>query len=174
MFSAGEDTRAAKTVVECPRLGDDLRHIPAVAAPAQRVVSLVVVGDVEHRAEIEVEPEHPQQAASDVAVLPDQIQVIAIPQLLGVWRLVADELQPRDPPAFLVDCDDRLDVGNVAQIIDQLPQLRRFPDVSAEKNIPAGLDFLEKACRFGIEFRSRHADEDELARIVDWHEARNH
>ena len=51
---------------------------------------------------------------------------------------------------------------SVAQIVDQLPQLRRAFDVAPEKNESAGLDLAEKRGGFGIEFGSGHASEEQL------------
>ena len=134
MFSAGEDAGPAEPVIEGARLGDDLLHISAVAAATKRIVGLVIVGDVENGAQIEVESEDPQQPACDVAVFSDKIEIIAVSELLGVRGLVPDQLQPRNPAALLVDGDDRLDIGKIPQVIDEFPQLQRRLDVAAEKN----------------------------------------
>ena len=132
-----------------------LLDVRAVAAAAQRIVRFVVEGNVEHRAEIEIEAEEPQQASGDLAVAPNECDVVLLAQLLRVRRLVADQPQPRNAAAFLVDRDDRLDVAEIAQIVDQLPQLRRARDVAAEKDEAAGLDAPEQRGRLCSRARCR-------------------
>ena len=68
--------------------------------------------------EIEIESEEPQQTAGDVAMLPNEFDVAFLAQLLRIRRFVPDQAQPRNPSAFLIDRDDRLDLAEVAQIVD--------------------------------------------------------
>ena len=124
--------------LNAPALRIDLRDVVPVAAPAQRIVRLIIERNIEHRAEIEIEAENAQQPAGDRAVAPDQLEIVLVAELLRVRRLVADQLQPRNAPAFLVDGDDRLDLAQIAQIIDQLPKLRGRPDIAAEEMKPPG------------------------------------
>ena len=93
-----------------------------------------------------------------------------IAKLLRIRRLGPDQSQPRHPAAFLVDRDDRLDLAKVAQIIDQLPQLRRTLDIAAEKNESARLNPAKKRCRLRIQFVTRNTSEDQLAERCAFHE----
>jgi hypothetical protein len=87
---------------------------------------------------IEIEPEKAQQTSGDVAVTPDQIDIVLFAQLLRVRRFVSDAPQSRDASAFLIDCDDRLDVAQVAQIVDKLSELRRALEIASEQNVCPG------------------------------------
>jgi hypothetical protein len=60
----------------------------------------------------------------------------------------------------LVDRNDRLDRAQIAEIVDQLPQLSCAFDVSPEDNEPTRLHPSKKRRRFGIEFSSGHAGKD--------------
>src|ERR1044072_2094859 len=90
MFATTENALFAHPLIERARQPLDLFDIFAIAAAAQRVVRLVIEGNVEHRAKIEVESEETQKAACDISVPPDESNVVPVPQLLGVWRLVAN------------------------------------------------------------------------------------
>ena len=70
----------------------------------------------------------------------------------------------RKRATFLVDGDDRLDRAQIAQVVDQLPQLSRAFDVSPEDNEPTRLHPSKKRRRPGIEFSSGHAGKDQLTR----------
>ena len=138
--------------------------VVAVAAAAKGIVGLVVKRDVEHRAEVEIETEHPEQSSGDTAMPPNELDVALLAQLLRVRRFVADQTQPRNAPAFLVDGDDRLNRAQVAQVVDQLPQLSRAFDVAPKDNEPTRLHPSKKRRRPRIEFGSGHAGKDQLTR----------
>ncbi len=167
VFAAAHDPLLAHRVVECSRIANDLFDRLSVATTTQRVVRIVVEGNIENRTKIEIETKSAQQAPRDLAVPADKIDIVLVAQLLGVWRLVADQTQPRDAPTFLVDGDDRLDLAQLAQIIDQSAQLHRALDVAPEKNEAARLYALKQLCRLRIEHFAGHAGEDQLTeRIV--------
>ena len=105
----------------------------------------------------------PQQPARDGAVALDEPEVVLVAELDGVGRFVADLPQPRDAPAFLIDGDDRLDGAQVAQVVDELPQLRGRLDVSPEEDEPARLDAPEGGGGVGVEREAGDAGEEELA-----------
>ena len=86
---------------------------------------------------------------------PNELDVALLAQLLRVRRFVADQAQPRNASTFLVDRDDRLDRAQIAEIVDQLPQLSRAFDVSPENNKPARLDPSKKRRRPADRVRSR-------------------
>ena len=93
----------------------------------------------------------------------DQIEIALVAQLVRIRRLRAHQLQPRNPPAFLVNRNDRLHRAQLAQIVDQLPQLRRRLDVSPKQNERTRLDAAERGGGRGVEFDTGHAGHQELA-----------
>ena len=125
MLAATGDPLGPQACVERPGQRDDLLDGFAVTAALERVVGLVVERNIEHGAEVQVEPEKPQQPPGDFAVALDERGVALVPQLLGVGRFAPDLAEPGNAPPFLVDRDDRLDRREVAQIVDQLAKLRR-------------------------------------------------
>ena len=112
---------------------------------------------------IEIESEQPKKAAGDVAMLPNECDVAFLAQLLRIRRLVADHAQARDASAFLVDRDDRFDLADGAQIVDEVAQLRRALDIAPEQDESTRLNPPKKIRGFMIEFGSGHAGENELA-----------
>ena len=103
----------------------------------------------------------------------DKIDIAFVTQLLRVRRLVSDQTQTRDAAAFLIDRDDRLDFAQIAQIIDELSQLRSARDVATEKNKRAWLHFSKQLCRFGIEFLAGNPSHDQLTKRIAFHTFRN-
>ena len=99
----------------------------------------------------------------------DEGEVAAVPELLGVRRFVADQLEARNAAAFLVDGDDRFRLTEIAKIVDELAELLGGLDVASEENESARLNLAEEAGGFGIEFGAGDADEQELTGIVRWH-----
>ncbi len=93
MFAATEDAAAAQGAVELSGQGDDLVRGFAVTTSPQRVVRLVVEGNVQHRAEVEIEAEESQEFRGQFTVTTDQLRVPAVAQLLRVGRFLADEPQ---------------------------------------------------------------------------------
>src|SRR5215831_13876464 len=152
MFAAARDPLPSHCSVERASVAHHLIDSFPVAAAIQRILSVIVERNVEHRTKIEIEPENAQQASGDVTVSPDKIEIVLIAQLLGVWRFVSDAPQSRDAPAFLIDCNDRLDVAQVAQIVDELSELRRVSEIASEENVCPGLHPPKQAGRFRIEF----------------------
>jgi hypothetical protein len=139
MFAATENPLPAQPFIERARQPYDLFHALAVAAAAERIIRVVIEGNVEDGTEIEVETEQAEEPAGDLAVAPDEGNVVAITELLRVRRLVPDQPQPGHAAAFLVDRDDWLDLAHIAQVIDQFPQLGRALDIAAKENESARL-----------------------------------
>jgi len=111
VFATAQDAGGPETVIERRGFFNHLGDIAAIAAPAQRIVGFVVKGNVEHRTEIEIEPEDSKDATGNVSVAAYEGKISAVAELLGIGRLIADEFEARDPPAFLVDGDDRFDIA---------------------------------------------------------------
>src|SRR5207302_6871655 len=134
MLAAARDFFLAQAVVE--RSGELIYLLDtcSIAAAAQRIIRVVVERNIEHRAEVEIESENAKESAGHATVAAHKLGVIFFPKLLRIRRLVADDFEPRDASAFLVDRDDRLDLAQVAEIVDELPQLRGRLDVADEKN----------------------------------------
>src|SRR5438874_235132 len=112
-----------------------------------------------------------QQTSGDVAVAPDQIDIVLIAQLLRVRRFVSDAPQSRDAPAFLIDRNNGLDVAQVAQIVDELLELRRTLEIASEKNECPRLHATKQPSCFRIEFFSGNTGHDQLTNGVDLHGA---
>ena len=84
--------------------------------------------------------------------------VAFVAQLLRIRRFLADQPQARNASTFLIDGDDRLDLRDITQIVDQLSQLFGLLDVASEKDKPARLHAAEHGSGVRIEFRPRHTD----------------
>jgi hypothetical protein len=95
----------------------------APASAFEGVVCGVVVGDVEDRAEVEVEAEEAEDLAGEFAVLFDEVGVAFVAKGLGIGRFLADESEAGDATAFLVDGDEGFDVGQVAEVVDEFAEL---------------------------------------------------
>src|SRR6266446_11011056 len=110
MFAAAADSLPAHGLVKRTGVAHNLFYIFSVTPAVQRVFGVIIEGNVEHRTKIEIEPEEAQQTSGDVAVTPDQIDIVLLPQLLRVRWFVSDAPQSRHAPAFLIDCNDGLDL----------------------------------------------------------------
>jgi len=146
-------------------MGNGFRHIAAIATAAQRVVGLIVEGNVEHRAEVEIEPEQAQQAAGQAAVLHDQAAIAALAELLGIRRFMADQPEARYPATLLVDGDDGLGRTQVAQVVGELAQLPGGDDVAPEQDEAAGLEASQPGRGGRIQRRTRHAYQQQFVRF---------
>src|SRR5262245_6736754 len=88
---------------------DDLCRRASVTAPAQGIVGFVIEGDVQHRAEIEIEAEKLEQPSRDVAMPADESRITLIAKLTSVGRFIANKFQSRNPAALLIDGNDGFD-----------------------------------------------------------------
>src|SRR5437870_12546118 len=152
MLAAACDPLPSHRFVNRARISNDLLDIFSVATAAQRIVGIVIEGNVEYGTQIQIESEEAQQTSGNVAVTPDQFYIVFVAQLLRVRRLVADQTQSRNATALLIDGDDGLDFAQIAQIVEELPELRGAFDIPAEKNERARLHFTEKPGRRRLEF----------------------
>jgi hypothetical protein len=100
------------------------------------------------------------------AVALDQAQIAFLAKLLGIRGLGANEAEARHAAALLVDGDERLDVREVAKVVDELAQLFGGVDITAEENKSPRLEFFEAIGGFDVQFRSGHAREEKLAEVV--------
>ena len=169
MFAAARDPLSSHRFVERARIAHDLIDIFSVATAAQRIVGIVIEGNVEYGTQIQIESEEAQQTPGDIAVAPDQFDIVFVAQLLRVRRLVADQTQSRNASALLVDGDGRLDFAQVAQIVDELPKLRGAFDIATEKNEAARLHLAEKPGSRPVELFSRHTRDDQLTERIAFH-----
>src|SRR6476469_4845871 len=96
MFAAAADPLPAHGLIKRTGIAHDLFDIFSVAPAVQRVFGVVIEGNVEHGTKIEIESEKAQQTSGDIAVAPDQIDIVFIAQLLRVRRFVSDAPQSRD------------------------------------------------------------------------------
>src|SRR5215468_10401870 len=108
MFPAAGDALPPHCLIEGPCIAQDLLDIFSVASSAQGVLSVIVKRNVEHGTKIQIEPEKAQQTSGDVAVAPDEIDIILLAKLLRIRRFVPDPPQSRDAPSFLINRNDRL------------------------------------------------------------------
>jgi hypothetical protein len=159
VLAAGEDTLRAKTLQERLGVARDLPGASSPGAPAQRVLGLVVEGNIEDGAQVEIETEQPQQLPRRPAVTLDEFGIAHVAQLNRVRRLLAEFLEPGDPASLLVDRDDRLDRTQVPEAVDQVAQLPRFLYIAGEQDKAAGIDVLDDAPGLGVERRARHAED---------------
>src|SRR5262249_52977372 len=120
---------------------------------------------------IEVEPEKPQQTSGDVAVAPDQIEIILLAKLLRIRRFVSDPPQTRDAPSFLINRNDRLDLAQVAQVVDEISKLRGAFEIASKENKCSWLDAPKQARCFRIKFFAGHTGHDELTKGIALHGA---
>src|SRR5574338_128165 len=86
MLAAAGDPLPFHSLVERSRIADDLLDGFPVAPAAQRILSIVIKRNVQHRTKIEVETKEAQQPSSDIPVTPDQIDIVLLTQLLRVRR----------------------------------------------------------------------------------------
>jgi hypothetical protein len=171
MFAAAGDPLLAHRVIERASVAHNLLDIFSVTTAVQRVFGVIIEGNVEDWTKIEIEPEKAQQTPGDVTVAPDQIDIVLLAQLLRVRRFVSDAPQSRDASAFLIDCDDGLDLAQVAQIVDELSELRRARKVTSEDNVCPRLDAAKQTGRFRIEFFSGNTRHDQLTNGIRLHGA---
>src|SRR5436309_7735941 len=135
MFTAAGDPLPAHGLVKRTGITHNLFDIFSVTPAVQRVFGVIIEGNVEHWTKIEIEPEKAQQTSGDVAVAPDQIDIVLITQLLRVRRFVSDAPQSREASAFLINRNNGLDLAQVAQIVDELSQLCPTLEIASEKNV---------------------------------------
>jgi hypothetical protein len=171
MLAAAGDPLPAHGIVKRCGVAHHLFDSFPVAPAVQRILGVIVEGNVEHWTQIEIEPEKPEQTSRDVTVSPDQIDIVLIAQLLRVWRFVSDAPESRDAPTFLINCDDGLDVAQVAQIINEPSELRSALEIASENNVCPGLDAPKQTRRFGIEFLPRNTRHDQLTQRIGLHGA---
>src|SRR5712691_7358922 len=171
MFTAARNPLLAHGLVERAGIAYHLLDIFSVAPAVERILGVVLEGNVEHRTKIEIEPEKAQQTSGDVAVAPDQIDIVLIAQLLRVRRFVSDTPQSRDASAFLIDCNDGLDLAQVAQIVDELSELRRALEIASEENECPGLHAPKQPGCFRIEFFSGNTRHYQLTNGIGLHGA---
>src|SRR4029077_5142749 len=108
MLTAASDPLFAHCVVERASIAHHLLDGFSITPAAQRIVGIVIEGNIENWTKIEVETKNAQQTSGDIAMAADQIHVVLVAQLLRIRRLAADQAQSRDSAAFLVDRDDWL------------------------------------------------------------------
>ena len=68
MFAAAGNALCAHRLVKSAGVTHDLLNVFSVTAPPQRIIGIVIEGNIEDRTQIEVEAEEAQQSSSDVAV----------------------------------------------------------------------------------------------------------
>src|SRR5689334_5606639 len=134
MFAAAGDSLISHPVVKRTGVAHDLLDGFPVTPSTKRVVGAIVERNIEDGTKIEIESKNAEQTTGNIAVSPDQIQIVLVAQLLRVWWLAADQSQTRNAAAFLIDGDDWLDLAQIAQIVDQFSQLRSALNVAPEKN----------------------------------------
>ncbi len=139
-----------------------LFHRSPITSAAKRIVRILLERNVQDRAEVEVKSEQTQQFSSDPTMFPNEGRITFFSELPGVWRLVSDEFEARDPATLLVDGDDRLDPRQISQVLDKLSKLRRGVNVTPKENITSGLHLAENAGSLRIHLQSRHTNEQKL------------
>ena len=87
VLAASENAAAAKSAIKCSGKVNDLVRICAVAATFQGVVRVVVIGNIQHRAKVQIEAEKSQQFSRQSAVLLDQFAIPPSPEAVGRWEV---------------------------------------------------------------------------------------
>jgi hypothetical protein len=95
----------------------------------------------------------------------DEAEIRAITQLIRIRRFIANEPQPRDPAALLIDGDDGRRLRDGAEIIAQLAKLRGRLDIASKQDEGAGLQAAEGGGGLGIENGTGHAGHQKLAEL---------
>ena len=171
MFAAAGDPLLAHSLIKRTGIAHNLLDVFSVASAAQGILSVLIELNVEHGTKIQIESEKAQQTSGDVAVAPDQIDIVLLAQLLRVRRFVSDAPQSRHAPAFLIDRNNWLDVAQVAQIVDELSELRRALEVASEENECSRLHASEQPGCFRIEFFSGNTRHYQLTNGIGLHGA---
>jgi hypothetical protein len=171
MFAATGDPLPAHGLIERTGIAHNLFDIFSVTPAAQGVFGVIIKRNVEHRTKIEIESEKAQQTSGDVAVTPDQIDIVFLAQLLRVRRFVSDAPQSRDASAFLIDCDNGLDVAQLTQIVDEPSELRRALEIASEENVCPRLHTPKQTGCFRIEFFSWNTRHYQLTNGIGLHGA---
>src|SRR5438045_8900023 len=94
MFAAAQDPLLAKRVVKRAGQPNDLFDVLAITTPAQRIVRVLIEGNIEHGTQIELEPESEKELSGDFAMPPNECNLVLIAQLLGIRRLVPAQPLP--------------------------------------------------------------------------------
>lgn len=169
MLAATENATGTERVIKQSRLFDDLRRRASITSSFERIVSLIIKADVQNGTQIQIKPEQTQDAGGGFTMTCYEGRIALIAQLLSIGWLAAKQSQAGDPSSLLIDGDNRLDVGEVSQVVNQPAELDGRFNVSSEENEPSRLEFSEECGGFGIEFLTRHTDQQELTSVVRWH-----
>ena len=160
MFSAAKNPALQERVVECTGEPNDLVYCRSVAPAAKRIICLIIEGDIQHGTQIEIEPEQPEQLAGQRPMESDEWFLVFLPELLSAGRLIANQPESRNPASFLINRNDRLSPGKIAQVINKLSQLRWRLDVAAEKNVATGLHLPKNPGRFRVKIEPGNTDQE--------------
>jgi len=171
MLATAGNSFAPQRFIEHTRQLNDLRGIAPITTPTKRVVRFLIEGNIQDRAKIEIEPEEAQKSPRNLSMSPNEFKIIPFTQLLSVWRFLADQPEARHSSTFLVDGNYRLGRAQVAQIIDEFPQLGWTFDVATKQDEATGLDLSKKRSRFRVEPRTWNPGEDQLAQRSTVHRA---
>jgi hypothetical protein len=149
-------------LVEDAGHGDDLIGCRAVAAAAEGVVGLIIEGNVEDRAEIEIEAEDPKELSGQLSMAGDEFEISLVAELAGVGRLVAEELETRYTASFLVDGDDRLDIAEFPETVCETTELIGCFYITAEEDESSRLNPAYEIGIGIINFHAWHTKEQKL------------
>jgi hypothetical protein len=172
MLTAGEDACGLQGAVEDTRHLNDLICGSAVAATAQGIIRLIVKGNVEYWAEVEIESEESQQFSGEFTMSGDEREIPPVTKLAGIRRLIAEKLQSGNAPPFLINRDDRLNLADCTELIGKVAKLGGGLDISSKKNESSGLYSSDEICIVIVNFDSRDAEEQELTDGSAFHSVR--
>src|SRR2546427_12709698 len=102
MFTTTRNPLLPHGLVEHAGIAHNLLDIFSVTPAVERILCVILEGNVEHGTKIEIETKKTKQTSRDVAVAPNQIDIVLISQLLRIRVPISDAPQPRDASAFLI------------------------------------------------------------------------
>jgi hypothetical protein len=162
VLSTGEDSRGVESGIKDPCLFDDLVGGCSITATTKGVVGLLVEGDVEDGAEIEIETENPKELSGQFAMAGDEFRIALVAELAGIRRLVAEEFQSGDAASFLVDRDDRFNVAEFPEAVGKCTELGGGLDVSSKEDESSRLDPPDEVLVGRVDLAAGNAEEQKL------------
>ena len=114
MFATGLHAIVAEVGVKHSCIANDLLGVGAITATSECVVGRVIVGNIEHWAEVHIKSKESEDVGGEFSVTGNVVWVVFFSELLGRWRFGSHDSSARDTPTFLIDGNDWGDFAKVA------------------------------------------------------------